>query len=123
MSEQPQVSGVPEFELEDRMRVSMRRAGVGVSAMADYFGVRRETVGTWINGRIRPGTQSLRLWALRTGVPYEWLRTGEVCAIRDSNPEPADYGTVAGHRAAAGLYVPHKCKPLTYPPVIYLTAA
>ena len=106
MSEQPQVSGIPEFELEDRMRVSMRRAGVGVSAMADYFGVRRETIGTWINGRIRPGTQSLRLWALRTGVPYEWLRTGEVCAIRDSNPEPADYVTAAGQGMVLPFWLP-----------------
>jgi transcriptional regulator with XRE-family HTH domain len=41
--------------------------------MADYLGVSRQSVGNWMNGRIDPSLQTLRLWALRCGVNYEWL--------------------------------------------------
>lgn len=97
MSIQPE-SGFSARDLEpdvaDRMRKALRLSGVGVQEMADYLGVARGTVGTWINGRITPGAQTLRLWALRTGVPYAWLRSGEVpagpegCPEQDSNLQP-----------------------------------
>jgi transcriptional regulator with XRE-family HTH domain len=49
-----------------------------VAEMAAYLGVSRRSVGNWINGHVEPGTQTLRLWAMRCGPPvtYEWLRTG-----------------------------------------------
>jgi transcriptional regulator with XRE-family HTH domain len=64
---------VPEWDTADRMRKALREAGIGVQEIADYLGVARNTVSTWINGRIEPSTQTLRLWALRCGVPYGWL--------------------------------------------------
>lgn len=67
---------VPEWDLVDRMRKALRVSGLGVQEIADYLDVSRNTVSTWINGRITPSTQTVRLWALRTGVPYEWLRDG-----------------------------------------------
>ncbi len=74
MSEQPsEGTSIPAWDLTDRMRKSLRHAGMGVQEMADYLGVARNTVSTWINGRITPSVQTLRLWALRTGVSYEWL--------------------------------------------------
>jgi transcriptional regulator with XRE-family HTH domain len=66
-------AAIPEWDLADRMRKCLRHAGIGVQEIADYLGVSRTTVSTWINGRIAPSTQTLRLWAMRTGVPYEWL--------------------------------------------------
>ena len=68
---------VPEWDQADRMRKSLRSSGVGVQEMADYLGVSRNAVGTWINGRVNPSVQTLRLWALRTGVPFVWLQTGK----------------------------------------------
>ncbi|MFC8733617.1 helix-turn-helix domain-containing protein [Luteimicrobium sp. NPDC057192] len=59
------------------MRKALRVADVGVQEMADYLEVSRGAVGNWINGKAKPSPQSVRLWALRTGVPYEWLRDGE----------------------------------------------
>jgi transcriptional regulator with XRE-family HTH domain len=83
MSEQPaSPSGVPQWDLPDRMRKALRVSNIGVQEMADYLGVARNTVSTWINGRIEPSTQTLRLWAMRTGVPYEWLTEG------DDGPRP-----------------------------------
>lgn len=86
------------------MKIALEHAGVGVQEMADYLGVTRGTVGKWINGHISPSRQSVMLWALRTGVPLAWLETGETptggpggglvgYTARDSNPEPAGYGS------------------------------
>ena len=80
MSIQPETGFTPEQlepDLADRMRKSLRLSGIGVQEMAGYLEVSRNTVGTWINGRITPSAQTVRLWALRTGVPYEWLRDGK----------------------------------------------
>lgn len=65
------------WDIADRMRKALRVRNIGVQDMAEYLGVSRNTVSTWINGRITPSQQTMRLWAIRTGVPYEWLRDGE----------------------------------------------
>ena len=95
---------VPEFDLPDRMRKALRTSGMTVQEMADYLGVTRTTVSNWINGHVPPSKQSQRLWALRTGVSFDWLQTGEnpqqldadegVSAMLprlDSNQQPAGY--------------------------------
>jgi transcriptional regulator with XRE-family HTH domain len=74
MSEQPaSPSGVPTWDVADRMRKALRYAGLSPGQMATYLDVGGNTVSTWINGRVAPSTQTLRLWALRCGVSYEWL--------------------------------------------------
>ena len=55
----------------------MREARLSVQDMADYFDVHRNTISGWLHGRINPDTRTLRLWAFRTSVPYEWIKTGE----------------------------------------------
>ena len=94
---------VPEWDQADKMRKALRHAGVSVQEIADYLGVARNTVSTWINGHIPPSTQTVRLWSIRTGVPYEWLMGAEqarpaqpsrrrpVRARADSNRRPEDY--------------------------------
>lgn len=67
---------VPVWDVGDRMRKALRVADVSVQDIADYLGVTRGTVSTWINGRIEPSVQTLRLWALRCGVDYGWLSKG-----------------------------------------------
>lgn len=81
---------IPEWGLHDRMRKSAHVAGISVQAMADYFGVSRNTVGAWINGRVEPSLSTIRLWALATGVPFEWLQTGEMPC---PSPSPDGGGT------------------------------
>ena len=73
------------FDTADRMRRALRVSHLGVNDMAEYLDVSRTSVSNWINGRIMPTTQTMRLWALRTGVPFFGQYT-----TRDSNPEPAD---------------------------------
>jgi DNA-binding transcriptional regulator YiaG len=67
---------IPEWDTADRMRKALRVASIEVRDMADYLGVSRSSVSNWINGRIRPSKQTMRLWALRCGVPMAWL-TGD----------------------------------------------
>ena len=112
MTEQHEMTGgVPVWDQPDRMRKSLRHSGVGVAEIADYLGVSRTAVSTWINGRIQPSTQTLRLWALRTGVPYEWLRDGDApggqgpddgCPRQDSNLRPKRYQSLRSLRMFAG---------------------
>ena len=81
------------FDLADRMRKSLRIADVGVAEIAEYLGVSRNTVSTWINGRITPSIQTQRLWAIRTGVPFTWLQTGQ-----DPSVGGPDGGTDVRHQ-------------------------
>lgn len=67
---------VPQFDLADRMRKALREADIDVQEMAAYLECSRSSVSGWINGRIRPSPQTIRLWAMRCGVPFEWLRDG-----------------------------------------------
>lgn len=68
---------VPPETLGDRMRRALRKEHISVHEIADYLGVSRNTVSTWINDRIYPSEQTLKLWAIRTGVPERWLKEGD----------------------------------------------
>lgn len=70
-------AAIPEWDIADRMRKSMRHAEIGNREIAGYLGVSTRTVSAWINGRTPPTTQTLRLWANRCGVSYDWLAKGE----------------------------------------------
>lgn len=88
MSEQPATPpGVPQWDAADRIRKALRTAGIGVQEIADYLEVSRTSVSNWINGRIDPPPQSVRLIAMRCGVSYTWLRTGEASTDSDG-PTP-----------------------------------
>lgn len=86
MSQQPH-SSVPTWDLSDRMSKALRHAGVPVQGMAEYLGVSRNTVGNYLHGRTVPDKRTMRLWAIRCGVPLEWLETG-VVTEGDGPPEP-----------------------------------
>ncbi len=101
MSQVPE-ERIPTWDLPDRMGKALRVARISSQGMADYLGVSRNTVGNYTNGRTRPDKRTLMLWALRTGVPLEWLRSGTAETPRpggdggleraryDSNVQPSD---------------------------------
>lgn len=84
MSEQTH-GGVPEFHIGDRLEKALGVAGVSHQAMAEYLGVSRNTIGNYIALRSPVSIGTLRLWAMRTGVPLEWLESGSGPA---SSPPP-----------------------------------
>jgi len=53
--------------------------------MVDYLDVSRNTVSRWVNGTGPIKKSMLRLWALKTGVPFTWLESG---VITDDSPSP-----------------------------------
>lgn len=69
---------VPEVTLGMRLYIALRAADIGVQEMADELGITRQALGRWIADGNRRGVPSLYLKtiALRTGVPYEWLKDG-----------------------------------------------
>lgn len=115
MTNQPIQLEQLEFDLADRMRRALRVSGIGPGVMADYLGVRRETVSTWITGRITPDKRTRMLFAMRTGVPIEWLETGQVpdqgptpdggseLPRLDSNQQPSDYRSAQVRRGRRHL--------------------
>jgi len=95
-------AGRLEFDLADRMRRALRISESSVQDMAEYLGVSRNTVGSWINGHIVPSKQTLRLWAMRTGVPFVWLETGQV-VVDDNGPETGINTDPATRHARTGV--------------------
>ena len=79
MSKQTVSAGtVPEFDIHDRLRKARDIVGLDQQTLGDEIDVSRNTVVHYENGstkRLKPIV--LKQWALRTGVPYEWLMTGE----------------------------------------------
>ena len=69
--------GVPTWELRHRLVRSMEFAGLGAEEMAEFLGMHHNSVYGWTAGKRVPKIGILRLWAMRTGVPYEWLLTGQ----------------------------------------------
>jgi transcriptional regulator with XRE-family HTH domain len=95
MSEQPDTANLPKWDLADHMRKSFRHAGLGVTEMADYLDVSPRSVSNWINGRIDPSVQTVRLWALRTGVPFTWFCHGSA--------SPCDIEPIAAGQHRSGI--------------------
>lgn len=91
-----------QFTQSDRLDKALRLSGVTGREMADYLGITPSTVSRYINGKADVPLQTVRLWALRTGVPFRWLQTGETPAgddpdggkklpLLDSNQQPFGY--------------------------------
>lgn len=93
MSTSVEYPQIPEFDLADRMRKALRISGLSQEEMADYLGVSRNTVSNWINGHWGkpPRDAYLRLWALRTGVPYEWLKKGKNATAGNGGGSPTPW--------------------------------
>lgn len=89
MSNHPTEALVPEWTMGDRLWKALQVAGISHQAMADYLGVSRNTLTNYTRGRTKADKRTLMLWAMRTGVPLEWLRTGQV------SPQPGGRLTVS----------------------------
>lgn len=106
-----ETTGVPDFTPGDRYRRARLNAGQrNVQEFAELLGVGRNMISSVEGDKHAPRAIVTKMWALATGANAHWLETGhapspdgdgacELCAIRDSNPEPAglEFATVATH--------------------------
>lgn len=67
-----------DWTLGDRLYKSLRVSGLSNADLADELGVSRNTIGNYIADRTEPKDGQVKLWALRTGIPYQELRYGIV---------------------------------------------
>jgi transcriptional regulator with XRE-family HTH domain len=81
-------AAVPVWDLPDRLRKALREAGLTAGAMARYLEVDRNTVGRWLNDQNRPPATAIRMWAMLTGVDYEWLKGDAFEIVRRQGLEP-----------------------------------
>lgn len=103
MSEMTAGRAIPQLTLGWRLKMAL--GDYGATEIAADLGVDRSTVSRWMADRgAPPKVAYIKQWALITHTDPEWLQTGETprssdgpggndgkgCAIRDSNPEPAD---------------------------------
>lgn len=98
------------FGLGDRLAKSLHVAGITSNDMADELEVSRTTISNYLNDRTHPKRLYLRMWALKTGVPIEWLETGQLPESPDSKKADA-LGTIRKPRPSNPL-VAHS--PLKY---------
>lgn len=72
-----QASGnVPVFGMRHRLALALETADVSNEQMADEVGKSVTTIRNYLGGRTHPGRAVLVTWALRCGVPFEWLAYG-----------------------------------------------
>lgn len=76
MSEQTAHPGVPAFELKHRLARALEQGHVTPGQMADEIGRGVTTIRNYLKGRTVPDRAVLVTWALRCGVPLEWLLSG-----------------------------------------------
>lgn len=86
---------VPEWTLGDRLRKARETADLEQIELARDIGVSRNTVANYERGKTTARRPVVLAWAVRCGVPIEWLWTGRV---PESGVPLADRITRAGRR-------------------------
>lgn len=87
--------GVPELTLGWRMKMALGH-DMTVQEMADELGMSRGQISRYLNDKGIPKRAVLLAWALRCGVPFEWLAYGSV-----KQTPPDDGGSVNGESESA----------------------
>lgn len=93
----PETRSVPEWDVVDRLKKSLRHAEMDSADIAQALGVRRETVSRWLNGKVPVNTRTLQAWAVATGVDVVWLTTG--AANRPTGGGASFFGSLGFHPA------------------------
>lgn len=76
MSTQQTEQVVPQWTLGDRLRKAREYAGLTQQGLANRMGVARNTVSNSENGLVEVRAITVNAWAVATGVPVAWLRSG-----------------------------------------------
>jgi transcriptional regulator with XRE-family HTH domain len=69
---------VPVFTLGDRLRKAREVAGLTQTELANSLGIGRRSVSRYEDGVQMPKRGAVMAWSMATGVPFEWLATGQM---------------------------------------------
>ncbi|MEM9609245.1 MAG: helix-turn-helix transcriptional regulator [Actinomycetota bacterium] len=67
------VTRADSWTLIDRMRRARESSGMSQTAIARHFRINPSTVSRWESGKTPPTYADVRLWAVLTEVPFDWL--------------------------------------------------
>lgn len=81
-----------EFGLGDRLAKSLHVAGISTTEMATELEMSRATISNYLNDHTKPKRLYLKMWALKTGVPLEWLETGRLPEDPETEKAPTPKG-------------------------------
>lgn len=76
----------------------MEYAGYSIEDARLYLGVHRNSVSSYINDRTPVPSPVLRLWAIMTHVPLQWLETGMWPELEPPAAEPKKRPARVGRR-------------------------
>lgn len=77
MSLQTTSTHVPQFTFGWRLRLAVEQSDESVGSLAAKLGYSRSQLSRWMRDDGMPRPTVVAAWAMATGVPVEWLRTGE----------------------------------------------
>ena len=80
---------VPEFTVGDYLRKAREHAGLDQLELAADLGVSRQTVTNYEKGYVTPRKSTVMAWAMRTGVPVEWITSLGKTKPRPDSPDGA----------------------------------
>lgn len=60
------------------MELALEYGSVSVNDIARELGISRTTVSNYLHGRTTPRRGDLIAWAMRCGVPFDWLVNGDL---------------------------------------------
>lgn len=87
---------VPQFTIGDYLRKAREHAGLDQAVLATELGISRQTVTNYEKGHVTPRRAVVMAWAMRTGVPVEWITS-----LGTNNPrldDGPDGGGVVRHQ-------------------------
>lgn len=101
------------WTLSQRLKFARVGAGLDQAELGARVGAARASISNYERGLADPPASVFVRWAGATGVTLDWLaegvaandetpaesistRVSDLCAPRDLNPEPADYGSALG---------------------------
>lgn len=73
------------------MSLALEHADISVNEMAEHLDLSRTTISNYLHGRTKPGRSDLRYWALKCGVPFDWLVQGVQSMEGENDDELANH--------------------------------
>lgn len=91
---------IPELTLGDRLRRARLNTGLSTAAFAERLGCSQKTVNNAEADKHGVRKIVLNAWSLATGVPVEWLETGNAPQDGDGGPDGDPSTLVRSYGAA-----------------------